>query len=79
MNWKLWLHGLAAAFIAGGSTAVTSGISVSVVAPQVFNTGAGLVPLLKVVGVTFVVSGLLAAFAYLKQSPIPNSPPPAAK
>lgn len=73
MNWKLWLHGLAAAFIGGGAHSIIAGTAVTLVAPQVFNTGSGLIPLLKVVAVVFVAGGIMTAAAYLAQSPVPNN------
>jgi hypothetical protein len=70
-NTSAWLHGLMAALIGGGASAVTSVIVLPGSAPGAFNFGAQLVPLLKNAGEMFLVSGLLSAFLYLKQSPLP--------
>ena len=64
-SFKQWVHGLAAAVIGGGASAVT----VVIVAPDQFNLfdPAALNRLISVVG----VSALVSAALYLKQSPLP--------
>lgn len=62
---KVWIEGLVAALIGGAANAVT----VIVVDPLNFNLGEGLGKLLQVVA----VGGLVAAAAFLKQSPIPKT------
>lgn len=68
---KHWLHGLAAAFIGGGSSAVSAGFSAVMMDPTKFNLSTGMLDTLKMMLVTFFISGAITAFAYLKQSPIP--------
>lgn len=63
MTTQTWLKGLLAAFISSAASALT----VAVVDPQHFNLSAWK-PLATVV----VVSGVVGAAAYLKQSPIPQ-------
>jgi hypothetical protein len=63
-DWRTWVRGLAAAIIGGGANAVT----LMVVDPQQFNFDAGMPSLWKVT----LVSALLNAAFYLKQSPIPS-------
>ena len=61
---RVWFHGLAAAMIGGLSTAA----SAALVDSQAFNfSHGGLVALAKV----SATGGLIAALAYLKQSPLP--------
>lgn len=60
---KIWIEGLLAALIGGAANAVT----VIVVDPLNFNLGEGLPKLLQVVA----VGAIVAAAAFLKQSPIP--------
>ena len=62
---KIWIEGLLAALIGGAANAVT----VIVVDPLNFNLGEGLPKLLQVV----TVGAIVAAAAYLKQSPIPKT------
>jgi hypothetical protein len=71
-NLETWLHGLVAAFIGGGASAVTAGIAAPAINPQAFNFHDQIAPLFQLMGVLFLVNGLLAAFAYLKQSPLPS-------
>lgn len=74
---KLWLHGLAAAAIGGGSSAVTGSVSVNLIDPDHFNlaTHAALLKMLELIVVLFVMNGILSAMAYLKQAPLPPEPP----
>jgi len=72
MNTKVWLHGLAAAFIGGGASGFTSGLASMGVDPEHFNIQTGLSHVAKLVAATFLLSGTLMAFAYLKQSPLPD-------
>ena len=72
MNTKAWLHGLAGAAIG----AIGSSVSVMIVDPTTFNfTPAGWLKL----GEISLVSAVLAAALYLKQSPLPNDAPMAQK
>jgi hypothetical protein len=68
MNWKLWLKGLISAVIGGAANAVT----VMIVAPDQFNLQTGLPKL----GAVCLVSAIVAAALYLKQSPLPNGGTP---
>lgn len=67
-NWKLWLKGLISAVIGGAANAVT----VMIVDPVAFNLQAGAAKL----GWVALVSAIVAAALYLKQSPLPNGTPP---
>lgn len=66
-TWKIWLHGLGAAVI----SAAASGITLVIVDPNAFNFSGGGV---KRLGSVCAVQALIAAAAYLKQSPIPPMP-----
>ena len=67
----LWLHGLFAALIVGTASAIDSGLVLVVVAPDKFNVNEGLKRTLITILVLGILSGAKAAFAYLRQSPIP--------
>lgn len=73
-SFETWIYGLFSAFIGGGASAVTAGVSGSMIDPEKFNLNAGLVNVLKLTGACFVLNGLLTMFAYLKQSPLPLAP-----
>lgn len=62
-NPTVWIHGLISALIGGCATS----ISTIVVAPDQFNLDGGLAN----VGKVALVSGIVAAAMYLKQSPLP--------
>lgn len=66
-NWRVWLHGLIAAFIGGGANAIAA----AAIAPDEFNLNTGL----RKLGILFLVSGILNAAGYLKQSPVPKIEP----
>ena len=68
-----WLYGLASATIGGGSAAIVSGVTSMWFDPDKFNLTnmSGVLHLLGLMAVNFLFSGLLSAFFYLKQSPLP--------
>ena len=68
----VWLHGLIAAFLAGGASAAAAGIGAMVIAPDKFDAGVNLTNTLKLVGTSFLISGLLGAFQRLSKSPLPE-------
>ena len=68
---RVWLHGLAAAFIGGGASAVTAVAAAMGVAPDTFNFSSGFGKMAKLTGLVFLMAGAMAAFGYLKQSPLP--------
>lgn len=68
-----WLYGLGSAMIGGGSAAVVSGFTAMGFDPEKFNltNSSGIIHLLGLTAVNFFFSGILSAFFYLKQSPLP--------
>ena len=75
-NWvpaARWAHGLVASFIGGGAGAVTAGITASMLAPGQFNLHEtdAVWNMFKLMYWTFGLNGMLSAFLYLKQSPLP--------
>lgn len=68
MNWRDWLKGLASAAIGAAANAVT----VMIVDPANFNLSTGI----GKVGTVALVSAVVAAAFYLKQSPLPQTPAP---
>ena len=63
-NWRTWLKGLISAIIG----AVANSITVMIVDPQAFNLTNNVGKL----GMVAIVSAIVAAALYLKQSPLPN-------
>lgn len=68
-----WLYGLGSATIGGGSAAIVSGVTSMGFDPAKFNLTnmSGVLHLLGLMAVNFIFSGILSAFFYLKQSPLP--------
>ncbi len=69
MNWQNWVKGLISAIIGAAANSIT----VMIVDPTNFNLGAGLPKL----GSVAIVSAVVAAAMYLKQSPLPSNGQPA--
>lgn len=68
-----WLRGLAAAFIGGGASAITSGITVSAMDSKDYNLAEGAGKLYALMGVLFTVNGLVSAAMFLRQKPVPEA------
>lgn len=68
MTWRHWLHGLIGAAIGGGANAITT----MIIAPAQFNLQEGY----KNVLMSAIVSAIVSAALYLKQSPLPEEPDP---
>jgi hypothetical protein len=62
-------NGLFSGIIAGGATSASSALTAALLAPDKFNITNG--HFYALLGITFMVNGLVAAFLYLKQSPLP--------
>ncbi len=73
-NFTIWLRGLLAAFIGGGSSAVAGGVALNLDDGKDFNTQHPA-HLLHIMASMFVISGAISMFTYLKQSPIPAPDP----
>jgi hypothetical protein len=71
LNWDKWLYGLFSGFIGGGAGSAGAALSACVIAPDAFNLAAKLGHTLELAGSTFLISGLVTALAYLRQSPLP--------
>jgi len=70
-NCEIWLRGLVAAFVGGGSGSVTTGLTSMGIDPEHFNLGSGLKHTMALMAVVFVLNVMLSVFLYLKQSPLP--------
>lgn len=70
-NTSSWLHGLIAALIGGGASAVTVGVTAPAIAPESFNLSSQLGHTAELAFGLFLVNGVMSAMAYLKQSPLP--------
>jgi len=71
----MWLKGLIGAGISGAASALSSGISASILAPDKFNVEDGLHNLLKMVAITAAGSFVISIAKYLAQKPLPEDLP----
>jgi hypothetical protein len=69
-NLEVWLKGIAAAFIGGGASAVTSAITAPMFAPNDLSYGGHPWRILGMACTTFVISGFFSVMYYLKNSPL---------
>lgn len=65
---RIWLHGLGAAFVGGGASALTADQGLSLAQRMGVD-----VPVLNLqaLGIVFLSAGISSAAMYLKQSPLP--------
>ncbi len=68
---QVWIRGLVAAFISGGSGAITASLGANMIAPEVFNLDAGLAKMAQLAAVMALVGAVNGVAAFLKQSPLP--------
>lgn len=71
LDFTKWVKGLFAAFIGGGASAFSAGISSMVVDPHDFTIYSA--KFWKLIFGTFVISGLVPFFAYLHSNPVPDT------
>lgn len=71
LDWGNWLYGLFSGLIGGGAGAVVSGVTVSVIDPKDWAIGSS--HFLVLTGTLFLTHGVLSAFMFLKQQPLPKS------
>lgn len=70
LDWSGWLAGVVGAFISGGASAIAAGTAVTLADPSHDIMG---IPLLKVIAITFVVSGVVSLMKFLQIHPVPNT------
>lgn len=64
-----WIYGLLSGFISGGATAVTAGFIVSAQHPEHYAPGS--YDFFQLVLLVFLMSGTMAAMAFLRTAPLP--------
>lgn len=74
-DWSRWIKGLIGAAISGTSAAISSGVSVSLIAPDKFNLGAELGNMIKMLLATAGVAFVVSVSKYLKEHPMPEDLP----
>lgn len=71
LDWSNWIYGLFRGFIGGGAASIVSGPVAAIIAPQEVNFQSGVGKLFLVMGVTFLLNGLIHTAMYLSSSPLP--------
>lgn len=72
LNWQPWLYGLVSGFIGGGAGSIGTAFAAMKIDFEHFNPGTGFGHLMRLMGWTFLFSGILTAAAYLTKSPLPQ-------
>ncbi len=73
-NWQTWLKGLLAAVISGGSGGILTYVGTTVFTPTLMDK-LDSADKISFLGIVALVSAILGACNYLKQSPLPNGTP----
>lgn len=76
LDWASWLRGLIGAFVSGGAGAIGGATGATMLDPMTFNLNAGFGVTMKLMGVAFLVSGIVSLAKFLQTSPVPDAPKP---
>jgi len=72
LEWGVWFYGLVSGFIGGGAGSIAAGFGGLITDPEHFSPAHGVRHLFTLMGITFLISGIMTAMAFLKQSPLPK-------
>jgi hypothetical protein len=72
-RFELWLKGVAAAAISGGSGGVLTGLAAVGIDPQHFNLQTGMGATLHIGVAAALINAVIGVAAYLQKSPLPDS------
>lgn len=70
LNWGVWVYGLVAGFIGGGSSAATGALAITILDPKDFNFADAKI--WKAMALMFLFNGVKDTLLYLKQHPLPE-------
>ena len=71
LRWDKWIYGLASGFIGGGASAVVCSGMAAILAPDKFSPATDFKNFMILASTTFLANGLMSAFFFLRQSPLP--------
>lgn len=74
-DWSRWGKGLIGAVVSGTSSAISTGVTVSMIAPDKFNLSSELGSLIKMIMITAGVAFVVSIAKYLKDHPMPEDLP----
>jgi hypothetical protein len=69
---KIWLRGLLAAAISGGSGGILTGFAAVGIDPQHFNLQAGIGATMRIAAAAALINAVIGVAAYLQKSPLPQ-------
>ena len=69
---EIWVRGMLAAGISGGSGGVMTGLAAVGIDPAHFNLQAGMGATVKIAGAAALINALIGVAAYLQKSPLPE-------
>jgi hypothetical protein len=69
---QIWLKGIFAAAISGGSGGVLTGLAAVGIDPQHFNLQAGIGATLRIGVAAALINSVIGVAAYLQKSPLPD-------
>ncbi len=67
LDWSGWVRGVVGALISGGAGAVAAGFGAQMADP------AHDISIFKVMGFTFIISGVVSLAKYLQTTPVPSA------
>lgn len=73
LNIETWAYGLASVFISTAAGSIESGLALIVFDPEDFNLSTKLRKTIGIAVAVGLITGIKAALAYLKQSPLPKN------
>jgi hypothetical protein len=68
---RLWLRGLIAAGVSGGSGGIMTGVAAIGIDSERFNLDAGLGHTMQIAAAAAIINAVIGVAAYLRQSPLP--------
>jgi hypothetical protein len=69
---EIWLRGIVAAAISGGSGGILTGLAAVGIDPQHFNLQAGMGATMHIGAAAAVINSVIGVAAYLQKSPLPD-------
>ena len=69
---EIWLRGLLAAAISGGSGGILTGFAAVGIEPQHFNLQAGIGATMRIGAAAALINAVIGVAAYLQKSPLPS-------
>lgn len=72
LDWSAWIRGLVGAAVSGGAGAVGATFGTMALDGKDFNFTSGLTHTLQLMGICFLISGLVSLMKFLQSHPTPD-------